>query len=108
MAKRLYVGNLPYTVSEPELRDLFSQAGEVESVTVIVDRDTRQGKGFAFVEMKDDDASKKAIDTFNGYKMEERSIVVNEARPKEDRGYDRGGSSGGFKGGRSNRRSRTY
>ena len=97
MAKRLYVGNLPYTVSEAELRDLFSQAGQIDSVTVIIDRETRQAKGFAFVEMTTDAEAAKAIEKFNGYKMGDRSIVVNEARPKEERsdrsGYrgDRGG-----------------
>lgn len=95
MAKRLFVGNLPYTTSEPRLRELFSQAGNVDSVTIIIDRDTRQGKGFAFVEMVTNGEAQKAIEMFNGYKMDDRSIIVNEARPKEDR------SSRSYRGDRS-------
>jgi cold-inducible RNA-binding protein len=98
MAKRLYVGNLPYTISEPQLRDLFSQAGSVESATVIVDRDTKQGKGFAFVEMTSEEEAQKAIEMFNGHQMDGRAIVVNEARPQEDRD-NRGSKNFGFKGG---------
>ncbi|KKT86624.1 hypothetical protein A3A54_00765 [Candidatus Curtissbacteria bacterium RIFCSPLOWO2_01_FULL_39_62] len=85
MAKRLYVGNLPYTTSEPQLREMFSQAGEVLEVMVVVDRDTRQGKGFAFIEMQTDEGAKKAIEMFDGFEVDHRSIVVNEARPKEER-----------------------
>lgn len=91
MAKSLYIGNLPYTTSESQLKDLFSQAGTVESVTVIIDRSTGQGKGFAFVEMAAEQDSQKAIEMFKGYKMGDRSIIVNEARPQEGggRGYKR-------------------
>ncbi|RJQ27531.1 RNA-binding protein [Candidatus Parcubacteria bacterium] len=84
MAKRLYVGNLPYTVSEGQLKELFSQAGNVESANVIVDRNTGQGKGFAFVEMGSDEEAKKAIEMLNGHKMDDRSLVVNEARPQRE------------------------
>lgn len=84
MAKRLFVGNLPYTAAEPQLRELFSQAGNVESVTIIINRNTNQGKGFAFVEMVTEEEAQKAIRMFNGYQMDDRSILVNEARPRED------------------------
>ncbi len=96
MAKRLYVGNLPYTISEPQLRDLFSQAGEIESVTVIMDRETGKTKGFAFVEMVSDEDAQKAIEKFDKYQIGDRPLVVNEARPKEER-------NGNYKGGRANR-----
>lgn len=97
MAKRLFVGKLPYEVTSEQLQDLFSQAGTVSSVSVITDKFTGQGKGFAFVEMGTDEEAQKAISTLNGYNMNGRTIVVNEARPMEDRGGSRGG--GGFGGG---------
>jgi cold-inducible RNA-binding protein len=98
MAKKLYVGNLPYTTTEQELRDMFSQVGEIADLAVITDRYTGQSKGFAFVEMASDDAAQEAISRFDGQMMGNRQLVVNEARPREDRGGSRGGgrySSGG-------------
>jgi cold-inducible RNA-binding protein len=85
MAKRLYIGNLSFEATEQQLRDLFSQVGEISSVDLITDKFTGRGKGFAFVEMASDAASQEAIDKFNGYSLDNRSIVVNEARPREER-----------------------
>ena len=94
MESKLYVGNLPYTTSEDELRNLFSQAGTVASVAVIKDRDTGQSKGFAFVEMRDAAEADRAITALSGANIGGRPLTVNEARPKTDRGgSDRGGES---------------
>ncbi len=94
MAQRLYVGNLPYTVTEEELRNLFGQHGEVRSVTVVMDRDTGRPRGFAFVEMEDGQAAMQALD---GQEFGGRNLRVNEAREREAGG---GGGRGGFGGGR--------
>jgi len=88
---RLYVGNLSYNSSEDDLRDLFSQAGEVTNVDVIMDKFTGRSRGFAFVEMAADDAGQKAISEFDGKELDGRSLKVNEARPREDRGGGGGG-----------------
>ncbi len=85
MEKKLYVGNLPYSTTEDDLRTLFSQAGVVESVELIKDRDTGNSKGFGFVEMASQADAEKAISTFNGYSMGNRQIKVNIARPREER-----------------------
>ncbi len=85
MEKKLYVGNLSYATTEEELRTLFGQAGKVESVAVIKDRDTGQSKGFAFVEMTTQAEAQTAISRFNSYKLGERTLTVNMARPKEER-----------------------
>ena len=85
MLKRLFVGNIPYTTSGPELEELFAKAGNVESVNLIIDRESGRGKGFAFVEMATEGDAKKAIEMFQGYKLGDREIIVNEARPKEER-----------------------
>ncbi|MCJ7805035.1 RNA-binding protein [Patescibacteria group bacterium] len=99
MAKRLFVGSLPYTTTSDELRELFSKIGEVTSADVITDKMTGQGKGFAFVEFADDANADKAIKELNGTDYNGRKLVVNEARPREERssgGYDnRGGGGGG-------------
>lgn len=100
MNSKLYVGNLPYTATEDELRELFSQAGSVTSVVIITDRDTGRSKGFGFVEMASGAEAQKAIAMFDGRMLNERQIRVSEARPPEarsDRGGSRGG--GGFRGG---------
>ncbi len=94
MESKLYVGNLPYSASEDELRNLFSQAGTVASVAVIKDRDTGQSKGFAFVEMSNQVEAEKAISMFNGHSMGQRELRVSMARPREDRGGF-GGRGGG-------------
>lgn len=97
MESKLYVGNLSYSTTEDDLRQLFSQAGNVKSVSVIKDRDTGRSKGFAFVEMGSDDDAQKAISQFNGQSFQDRSLKVNVARPREDR--PRGGGGGGGFGG---------
>ena len=94
METKLYVGNLSYSVTEEDLRALFSQAGEIKEVALITDRDTRQSKGFGFVEMTTQADAEKAIKMFNEYELSGRRIAVNIARPKTDRN-DRGGRGGG-------------
>ena len=94
METKLYVGNLSYSASEEELKDLFAQAGEVSSVTLIKDRDTGRSRGFAFVEMSSQVEAENAISMFNGYTMDNRQLTVNIARPREERG----GSGSGFGG----------
>ncbi len=103
MAKRLFVGGLPYAATDQELSDFFATIGEVASATVITDKYTGQGKGFGFVEYKDDADADKAIKELSGKDFGGRKIIVNEARPREERpaggggGYDRrgGGDSRG-------------
>jgi len=95
MSVKLYVGNLAYSVSEDDLRTLFAQAGTVESVAVIKDRDSGMSKGFAFVEMSSQSEAQKAISMFNNYTLAERPLKVNPARPKEERGGYGGGGGGG-------------
>lgn len=85
MASKLYVGSLSFSITDDQLKDLFAAAGTVTSAQVIVDRDTNQSKGFGFVEMSSDDEAKEAIKQLNGKEVDGRAIVVNEARPKEDR-----------------------
>lgn len=98
MAKKLYVGNLSYNTHDEDLRETFSKFGEVLSATVIVDQATGRSKGFGFVEMAADEDAEKAISSLNGTSFMDRTITVNEARPKTDRG--RSGQGGG-RGGRS-------
>ncbi|MGH2458540.1 MAG: RNA recognition motif domain-containing protein [Chloroflexota bacterium] len=86
MATRLYVGNLPYSVSETELRRLFSQTGTVESVTMPLDRQTGRPRGFAFVQMANGDEANAAIQMFNGYVLDGRPLRVNIAQEREMRG----------------------
>jgi|SRR5262245_5627234 cold-inducible RNA-binding protein len=98
MTVRLYVGNLPFSVTEQELEELFSQSGQVESANIVTDRDTGRSRGFAFIEMDTREAADAAIQALNGFEIDGRSLTVNDARPKENRG---GGSrGGGFGGGR--------
>jgi len=85
MAKKLYVSNLPYNISDEELKELFSQAGTVESVTIIRDKMSGRSRGFGFVEMSTDEEADKAIAELNGKDFQERKLVVNEARPLEPR-----------------------
>ena len=101
MSKKLYVGNLPFTATEDTLKDLFAQAGTVESVSIITDRDTGRSKGFGFVEVSTDQEMAAAIEKFNGHNLEGRDLTVNEARPKAPRENRGGGGYGG--GGRSDR-----
>ena len=93
VSKKLYVGNLPYQTSQDQIRELFAQAGEVAEVTVITDRETGRPKGFGFVEMATEEGGKEAIKRFNGHAMGDRTLTVNEARPREERSG--GGSFGG-------------
>jgi len=99
MAKKLYVGNLSYSTHEEDLREAFSKIGEVSSVTLIIDQQTGRSKGFGFVEMSSDEDAEKAISSMNGTSLMDRTITVNEARPKTER--PRSGFGGG--GGRGNR-----
>lgn len=84
MAKKLYVGNLSYNTTEAQIRQLFAQAGDVDTVSLITDRETGRAKGFGFVEMNTEDGAREAIKRFNGYTLDNRSLTVNEARPREE------------------------
>src|ERR1043165_2089770 len=95
MSIKLYVGNLSFQTSSEDLRDLFSQAGTVESASVVEDRDTGRSRGFGFVGMGSREEGEAAIQQFNGKEFGGRNLTVNEARPREDRGGGRGGFGGG-------------
>ena len=104
MARRLYVGNLPFSAGETELQELFAQAGSVESVKVMRDMATGRARGFAFVEMSTDDEAQAAIDKFHNYEFGGRNLTVNEARPRAERSGGFGGyGGGGFGGGNGGR-----
>jgi RNA recognition motif-containing protein len=103
LSKNIYVGNLPFSVTEDELRELFERHGTVESCKVITDRDTGRARGFGFVEMNDDDAA-KAMQALDGQEFGGRELRVNEARERRGGGGGGGGgggSRGGYGGGRS-------
>ena len=100
MSTKLYVGNLPYDTTEADLQALFEQAGHVETVNVIRDRDTGRARGFAFVEMGNESDAQKAIAQFNQKPMGGRNLTVNEARPQAPRGAGGGGFGGNRGGGR--------
>lgn len=117
MAVKLFVGSLPYAINDQSLEELFAQFGTVESAKVILDRDNNnRSKGFGFVEMSNDDEAKAAIEGLNNKEVEGRTIVVNEARPREDNrgggggfGGNRGGGGRGFGGGNGgDRRQRSW
>jgi len=97
MAKRVFVGNLPFSATEDQLRELFAQHGEVTSVDIVRDKFTDRSRGFAFVEMASDTEAAAAIAALNGQNLENRPLTVNEARPRTEGG--RGGRSGGQRGG---------
>jgi RNA recognition motif-containing protein len=99
MAKKLYVGNLSYNTHEEDLRDAFSKIGEVQSATLIVDQTNGRSKGFGFVEMASDEDAAKAITAMNGTMFMDRTITVNEAKPKTDRSGSGGGGGRGGRGG---------
>ncbi|MFZ5390997.1 MAG: RNA recognition motif domain-containing protein [Patescibacteria group bacterium] len=109
MAKKLYVGGLPYSTTDEALRDHFAQAGTVASATVIIDKMSGRSKGFGFVEMSTDEEAQAAIDMFHGKEFGGRTLTVNEARPLAPRpprsggGFNRGGFGGGNSAPRSNR-----
>lgn len=93
-SNKLYVGGLPYSVSDGQLNELFSAHGTVDSARVITDRMTGRSKGFGFVEMSSQSEAEKAIESLNGTELEGRSIKVNEAKPRENSGGTRGGGYG--------------
>ncbi len=95
--KKIYVGNLSFDTSEPELRDLFAQHGEVTSASLVMDRETGRPRGFGFVEMADAAQADAAIEALNGQSIGGRDLTVNEAKPRENRGG--GGGGGGSRGG---------
>ena len=102
--KNLFVGNLPHSTGEAELRSLFEPYGQIEKVSVVIDRDTGRSRGFAFVEMTDSGEAEKAIAALDGTELGGRPLKVNEARPKTDRprtgpGFGRGGGRGRNSGG---------
>ncbi len=99
MNKKLYVGNLTYEVTDEELKEVFTQAGNVVSAAIIKFRDSGRSKGFGFVEMEDEAGAQKAIDTFNGQDYKGRKMVVSEARPPRPRNDFGGGRRGGYGGG---------
>ncbi len=107
MSQKLYVGGLPYSVTDTQLEEIFAEHGTVESARVISDKFTAQSRGFGFVEMSSSDDGQKAIDALNGTDLQGRTLTVNEARPQENRGggggFGRGPGGGG--GGGGNRRS---
>lgn len=108
---KLYVGNLPFSTSENELRELFSAHGDVTSASLVMDRETGRPRGFGFVEFSDDAQARAAINALNGFNMGGRDLTVNEAKPREPRsggfggggggrgGYGGGGGGGGYGGG---------
>ena len=100
MGKKLYVGNLSYTVTNSDLENIFAAHGTVESASVIMDRETGRSKGFGFVEMGSDSQAQSAIGALHGKDVGGRSLTVNEARPREDRPAGGGRRDGGFGGGR--------
>ncbi len=105
MATKLYVGNLAFETTSQDLQELFSQAGTVESASIVEDRDTGRSRGFAFVEMSTKEEAAAAIDQFNGKEVGGRALKVNEAKPRENRGgggrgFGGGGGRGGYGGNR--------
>ena len=105
MAQKLYVGGISYNTTQDGLKDYFSQAGNVASAIIIMDKMSGRSKGFGFVEMASDEEAKKAIEMFDGKEFEGRTLTVNEARPMEERprtgGFRKsGGNDGGFGGGK--------
>jgi RNA recognition motif-containing protein len=99
MAKRIFVGNLPFSATEDQLRQLFGQHGEVTSASIVTDKFTNRSRGFAFVEMPDDAAAGAAIAALNQYQMDGRPLTVNEARERREGGGGGGERRGGYGGG---------
>ncbi len=115
MAKKLYVGGLPYSTTDDQLKEAFEQAGAVSSAIIIMDKMSGRSKGFGFVEFASDDDAQKAIDMWNGKDFGGRSLTVNEARPMEERpsrdfrgGGGGGGGGGDWGGGGGNRRGNSW
>ena len=88
---KLYVGNLAYSVTDGDLQTMFATHGTVRSAQVIMDRETNRSKGFGFVEMDNGDQAQAAMNAMNGHEIDGRTLTVNEAKPREDRGGSRGG-----------------
>lgn len=99
MGKRVFVGNLPFNATEDQLRELFSQHGEVVSAEMVKDKFTERSRGFAFVEMATDEAAAAAVAALNQHQMDGRPLTVNEARARTESRGPRGGSRGGGEGG---------
>lgn len=99
MGKKLYVGNLPYSISDDGLRNLFTPFGAVASANIVTDRDSGRSKGFGFVEMETDEGAQAAIEGLHGKDQDGRNLTVNEARPREPRAFGGGGGGGGGFGG---------
>lgn len=95
----IYVGNLPYNTGNEELQQLFSQFGDIQRATVVIDRETGRSRGFGFVEMNNDQEGKDAIEALNGQDFAGRALTVNEAKPKPDRPAGGGGGRGSYGGG---------
>ena len=104
MSRKLYVGNLPFNTDETQLTELFAQAGTVDTVNVVRDRETGRARGFAFVEMGTDEEAQAAIKQLNSFELGGRALTVNEARPKTEGGFGGGGGYGAG-GGNGRRRS---
>lgn len=101
MPAKLFVGKLPYSTTDQELSDLFSKSGTVVSARIITDKFSGQSRGFAFVEMSSEEEANKAVQELNNYSLGGRTIVVNIARPQEDRpqgGFGSGNNQGGYRG----------
>src|SRR5690348_7214639 len=99
MATKLYVGNLSFNTTNQDLNDLFGQIGTVESANVVEDRETGRSRGFGFVEMASQQDAENAISQLDGKEFDGRNLKVNEAKPREDRGFGGGGGRGGNRGG---------
>ena len=104
MGKKIFVGNLPFTMGEESLRELFEQKGTVESVTVMRDFGTGRSRGFAFVEMTSEEEAAKAIEALNSFSVEGRNLTVNEAKPKTEHRRDRAPGKGNRRGFNKNSR----
>jgi len=104
MSTKLYVGNLPYETTEADLQTLFESAGAVSTINIVRDRATGQARGFAFVEMGDEESAKRAISELDKHQYGGRNLTVNEAKPMTPRGSGGGGGFGGGGGGRGQRR----
>ena len=101
MSMKLYVGNISFNTSNQDLNDIFGEFGAVESANVVEDRETGRSRGFGFVEMSSKSEGEAAISALNGTEVDGRELKVNEAKPREDRGFGGGGGYGGGGGGRN-------
>ena len=103
MSAKLYVGNLSFDTTTEDLEKMFADSGTVQSTNIIEDRDTGRSRGFAFVEMSNDEEAQNAITSLNGKEIDGRALLVNEAKPRENRGGSGGGGGRGGYGGGGNR-----